>query len=88
MLVAIAGRSGPQSAAESSVSKAAFQSDGSVRLPSAYRQWVHVGTRVKVGGKNILDGEDLKTPQILNAFVEPVALASFQLTGKWPRVRK
>jgi hypothetical protein len=66
------------------VVRGTFDSDGAVHFPAQYRQWVHVGTRVKVGGKNILDGSDLKSPQILNSFVEPSAMAVYERTGQWP----
>jgi hypothetical protein len=65
-------------------SRAVFAPDGSVQLPNGYRAWVHIGTRIKVGGKNILDGKDLTTPQVLDAYVEPTAYAAYQKTGKWP----
>ena len=82
-LVGIAGIH-QQAAEMASVSQASFETDGKIRLPSGYRSWVHVGTRVKVGGKNILDGKDLTTPQVLNAYIEPSAMASYTKTGKWP----
>ena len=36
--------------------KAKFNADGSVNLPAGYRNWTHVGTRIKAIGINILDG--------------------------------
>jgi Cytochrome P460 len=84
MLTGLTGWGVPQTTDSGSVSRAAFEQDGRVRRPTDYRQWVHVGTRVKVGGLNILDGKPLITPQILNAYVEPSAMASFRKTGKWP----
>ncbi len=65
-------------------SEASFEQDGSVHLPSHYRQWANVGTRYKVGGMNILDGTAVKIPQVLNTYVEPSALAYYKRTGKWP----
>lgn len=65
-------------------SEASFEQDGSVRLPSHYRQWANVGTRYKVGGMNILDGTPVKIPQVLNTYVEPSALDYYKRTGKWP----
>jgi hypothetical protein len=62
-----------------------FNSNGDVNIPVGYRQWSHVGTRYKpTGGINILDGLPTKTPEILNAYVEPGALASFLASGQWP----
>jgi hypothetical protein len=63
---------------------ASFEQDGRVRLPADYREWVHVGTRYKVGGTNILDGTPVKIPQVLNTYVETSALAFYKLKGKWP----
>jgi hypothetical protein len=65
------------------LSRATFTEGGRTRLPTDYRQWVHIGTRLKVGGLNILDGSKLTTPQILNAYVEPSAFAVFVKTGEW-----
>jgi hypothetical protein len=65
------------------LSRATFAEGESVRLPLEYRQWVHIGTRIKVGGLNILDGTTLTTPQVLNAYVEPSAFAAYLKTGKW-----
>jgi hypothetical protein len=67
------------------VAKATFNPDGSVQLPVGYRGWVHVGTRYKPISANILDGKITKTPEILNAYVEPGAMAEFQSSGKWPQ---
>jgi hypothetical protein len=64
--------------------RAAFNSDSSVNIPVGYRQWVHVGTRYKPIGINILDGLPTKTPEIFNAYVEPSAFAAFTQTGIWP----
>ena len=66
------------------IARANFTSDGSVMIPVEYREWSHVGTRVNSGGINILDGLPIKAPEILNAYVEPSAMAAFQKTGKWP----
>jgi Cytochrome P460 len=66
------------------VNKAHCTVDGSAIRPVEWRQWVHVGTRYKPIGLNILDQKLTKTPEILNAYVEPSALAAFQRTGRWP----
>lgn len=66
------------------VVRAAFNPDGSVNLPIGYRNWTHVGTRIKSIGINILDGLPTKGPELLNAYVEPSAMAIFEQTGKWP----
>ena len=64
--------------------KAKFNADGSVNLPAGYRNWTHVGTRIKAIGINILDGLPTKGPELLNAYVEPSAMAAFEKTGTWP----
>ena len=64
--------------------RAFFNADGSVNLPTGYRQWFHIGTRFKPVGINILDFLPTKTPEIFNAYVEPKAMNVFEATGKWP----
>jgi hypothetical protein len=66
------------------VAHASFNPDGELNLPIGYRNWVHIGTRYKPVGINILDGLRTNTPEILNAYVEPSAMAAFQKTGRWP----
>lgn len=66
------------------VNRARFTADGSAVRPKGWRQWVHVGTRYKPIGLNILDQKLTKTPEILNAYVEPSAMAVYQRTGHWP----
>ena len=66
------------------VARARFDADGAAEIPIGYRHWVHIGTRYKPIGINILDGLQTKTPEILNAYVEPSALAVFEKTGQWP----
>jgi hypothetical protein len=63
---------------------ATFLSDGAAVLPVGYRQWTHIGTRLKPIGINILDGEPTKTPEIFNAYVEPEAFAAHERSGLWP----
>jgi hypothetical protein len=69
---------------EPGVERARFTSDGSAIQPIRWRQWVHVGTRYKPIGLNILDQKLTKTPEILNAFVEPGAMKTYERTGQWP----
>lgn len=64
--------------------RASFNANGSVNLPVGYRRWIHVGTRLKPIGINILDGLPTKTPEIFNTYIEPSAFAAFQATGQWP----
>jgi hypothetical protein len=46
---------------EEQVNRAPFAADGSATLPIEWRQWVHVGTRYKPIGLNILDQKLTKT---------------------------
>lgn len=62
---------------------ASFGADGSLHLPLGYRQWQHVGTRIKPDGKSVLDGSDISTPQVMDAYVEPAAFEQFKKTGTW-----
>ena len=62
----------------------AFPADGSATRPIGWREWVHVGTRYKPIGVNILDQKLTETPEILNAYVEPSAMAVYERTGLWP----
>lgn len=67
------------------VLRAHFNAKGEVLLPVGYRQWEHVGTRDNAIGKiSIIDGKPSKTPEVLEAYVEPGALAAYQKTGHWP----
>lgn len=80
----IATAFGAKSYDADAVVRAAFGPNGSVNLPIGYRNWTHVGTRIKSIGTNILDGLPTKGPELLNAYVEPSAMAVFERTGKWP----
>lgn len=87
LMLLLAWSANPRSASSlgrQQISRASFAHDGSVGRPASYRQWVHIGTRIKVGGLNILDGTKLTTPQVLNAYVEPSAFAEFEKTARWP----
>lgn len=83
---AIAGLlSGSVSADEpAQIVRASFNDDGSANLPTGYRQWWHVGTRLKPDGISIFDGLPLKAPEFFNSYVEPSAFQAFQKTGVWP----
>ena len=69
---------------QTTISRASFEQDGTVKLPVGYRHWSHVGTSIKSSGINVLDLSPVKSPVALDAYVEPSAIASFQKTGKWP----
>ncbi len=61
-----------------------FEKDGSLRLPDGYRQWEHVGTRIKPDGRSVLDGSQITIPQVMDAYVVPAAFDSFKKNGAWP----
>ena len=63
---------------------AVFEKDGSLHLPDSYRQWEHVGTRIKPDGRSVLDGSQITTPQVMDTYVAPAAFDSFKKTGTWP----
>jgi hypothetical protein len=73
-----------RSAGTPEIVRASFNADSTINIPTGYRQWVHIGTRYKPIGINILDGQQTRTPEIFNAYVEPTAFAAFQATGIWP----
>ena len=68
----------------SRIRPAAFEKDGSLHLPDSYRQWEHVGTRIKPDGRSVLDGSQITTPQVMDTYVAPAASDSFKKTGTWP----
>ena len=84
LTLAVAAWSFAHAKSEEQVNRARFAADGSVTRPIEWRQWVHVGSRYKPIGLNILDQKLTKTPEILNAYVEPSAMAVYQETGQWP----
>jgi hypothetical protein len=68
----------------SRIRPAVFEKDGSLHLPDSYRQWEHVGTRIKPDGRSVLDGSQITTPQVMDTYVAPAASGSFKKTGTWP----
>jgi hypothetical protein len=83
-LVCAVAYAGSNSMTQDEAVRAKFNADGSINLPVGYRQWAHIGTRLKPIGVSILDHQPTKTAEIFNAFVEPKAFAAFEATGKWP----
>ena len=73
-----------QSESASPVRSADFEEDGSIRLPVDYRQWEHVGTRIKPDGSSVLDGSQITTPQVMDTYIAPTAFNSFKKNGIWP----
>ena len=74
----------PEHSSTSSPINADLGEDGEAHLPSGFRQWEHVGTRVKTSGKSILDGSVILRPQVLDTYVEPSAFSKYKKSGKWP----
>jgi Cytochrome P460 len=66
------------------VRSAIFDQDGSLHLPGGYRQWEHVGTRIKPDGRSVLDGSQITTPQVMDTYVAPAAFDFFRKNGAWP----
>jgi hypothetical protein len=73
-----------QSESASPVRSANFEEDGSLRLPVDYRQWEHVGTRIKPDGRSVLDGSQITTPQVMDTYIAPAAFNFFKKNGTWP----
>jgi hypothetical protein len=69
---------------DSAPPRAKFNDDGTVNVPLGYRNWTHVGTRLKATGINILDGLPTKHPEILSTYVEPAAMTALEKSGQWP----
>ena len=74
----------PSSQDSQSAIAAHFDAAGNVQLPTGYRRWQHVGTRVKTGGNSVLDGTKIIVPQVMDVYVEPAAFDSYKRTGVWP----
>ena len=73
-----------RSQGDAPIARASFDADGRLVLPIGYRHGVHVGTRLKPVGINILDGLETKTPEYLDACVKPTSYAAFERKGVWP----
>lgn len=85
LLLLIAALSGYAAMSQAPViHRVTFHQDGSIQIPVGYRQWSHVGTRYKSSGTNLLDGARLTVPQIMNAYVEPSAMAAYAKNAVWP----
>jgi Cytochrome P460 len=70
-----------QTSKTASSSQAAFDPDGSARLPVGYEKWEHIGEASTPIDKAVLDGTDIVT--LKGAYVEPSAFAYFEKTGQW-----
>jgi hypothetical protein len=67
-------------AAESST-KAVFDSDGKLELPTGYRQWVFVGAPLT---PNALNSGQANFPEFHHVYVEKQNLDAYQKTGEFP----
>lgn len=61
-----------------------FTENSDVELPTGYRSWVHVGSRLSPMHVSILDNKKTATPEFYNVYVEPYTYSYFKQTGKWP----
>jgi hypothetical protein len=89
VIVTTGARAGKQELAPkldsaSPIRSAVFDKDGSLHLPDGYRQWEHVGTRIKPDGRSVLDGSQITTPQVMDTYVAPAAFDFFKRNGAWP----
>lgn len=62
-----------------------ISNDGkTAQIPEEYRSWEHVGTRLSVGGTNILDNSKIDGGMFLNIYADPVSFQIFKRSGEWP----
>ncbi len=66
--------------AHAAPAKAKFTSDGAVKMPVNWREWVYVGTPLT---PNALNGGAAAFPEFHNVYVEPKAYKHFAKTGEW-----
>ncbi len=67
-------------AQDSSVLKASFNPDGSVKIPQNWRTWIYMGTPFT---PNALNDGKAPFPEFHNVYIEPSAFAHFKKTGKF-----
>ena len=68
-------------AQDTTVPKAEFNADGSVKIPANWRSWVYIGTPLT---PNALNNGEAAFPEFHNVYIEPKAYAQFAKTGKFP----
>ena len=59
----------------------AYTSDGQLRLPADYREWVFLSSGLGMTYRRMSGGEG---PAFTNVYVNPIAYRSFVATGRWP----
>lgn len=81
LAASVAGIIGTVSAQDTSITQAAFNTDGSAVRPEGYREWVFVGAPLT---PNALNGGAAPFPEFHIVYVEPSAFAAYSATGEWP----
>ena len=80
VLTVIAGLSYIIAAAPAGVPGIDFTSEGKLKLPVGYRQWVYVGASVT---PNDLNGGQALFPEFHSVYIDPESYAHYQKTGKY-----
>ncbi|MGR7483673.1 cytochrome P460 family protein [Klebsiella aerogenes] len=65
------------------IARAQFLQNDTVKLPTDFHHWVHVGTFVVESGINIFDNSKIVAPLFANTYIEPSAYRHYMETGKW-----
>ncbi|MDX1440526.1 MAG: cytochrome P460 family protein [Rubricoccaceae bacterium] len=58
-----------------------WTTDGELRLPSGFHQWVYLGSPLT---PHALNGGNAPFPEYHNVYVQPEAFAAYRKTGEWP----
>ena len=66
--------------AEAAPAKAKFTSEGAVKMPTKWREWIYVGTPLT---PNALNGGEAPFPEFHNVYIEPKAYKHFAKTGEF-----
>jgi len=61
-----------------------YTSDGKMKLPENYREWVYLSTGFDMSYSPAAQGTGMDHHMFDNVFVNPAAYKSFQETGTWP----
>jgi len=80
VLAVIAGVSYVIAAAPASVPGIEFTSEGKLKLPVGYRQWVYVGASVT---PNDLNAGQALFPEFHSVYIDPESYAHYQKTGEY-----
>ena len=63
-----------------SINHAEFTTDGKVKIPENWREWVYVGTPLT---PNALNGGEAPFPEFHNVYIEPSAWEHYKASGKF-----